>query len=240
MKIILTLRLWHRAGINPAPTFFLRRLWHRAGINPAPTIFLRLWAMVLLLLLLASPILAWSNNAELKKEILEKESVVRQNPASADARFDLAITYAYTNRIEDGLNELTKTAQLAGDKKKYSRALIEKYYPLVGKSKNDWKIRFRLAFAYYFGGYTAYAKAELKNITLTTPGNPWPYGYMAIISADENKWDEAVSSMKKAISIDSNVAAFHLGLSQAYYKLNMPFPAALEAGEAIRLRALGY
>jgi len=46
--------------------------------------------------------------------------------------------------------------------------------------------------------------------------------------------------MKKAISVDSSVAAFHLGLAQAYYKVNMPFAGALEAGEALRLRALGY
>ena len=63
---------------------------------------------------------------------------------------------------------------------------------------------------------------------------------MAIILAEENKWDEAMFQMKKAISIDSNVAAFHLGLGQAYYKLNMPLAGALEAGEALRLRALGY
>jgi len=96
--------------------------------------------------------------------------------------------------------------------------LIEKYYGLVNENPSDWKLRFRLAFAYYFGGYKKYAKLALQNVANIAPGNAWPYGYMAIISAEDNKWDEAVSEMKKAIAIDSNVAAFHLGLGQGTTK----------------------
>jgi hypothetical protein len=46
--------------------------------------------------------------------------------------------------------------------------------------------------------------------------------------------------MKKAIAIDSNVAAFHLGLGQAYYKMNNAMGGFFETAEALRLKALGY
>lgn len=177
---------------------------------------------------------------ELANEIAEKESVVKRNSASPDASFDLAITYAYTNKIEAGLNELKKTADLAGDKKKYSRELIEKYYSLVQRNPSDWKIHFRLAFAYYFGGYKKYAIEELKNISVIDPKNPWPHGYMAIIYAEDENWQDGIKAMKKAISLDSNVAAFHAGLAAAYYKVNNPVPGFVEMAEALRLKAMGY
>jgi len=82
---------------------------------------------------------------------------------------------------------LGKTAQLAGDKEAYSKFLIEKYFKLVQDNRYDWRLRFRLAFAYYFGGYRHYAKSELRNISQIAPKNPWSYGYMAIISAEEKQ-----------------------------------------------------
>ncbi len=193
-----------------------------------------------LLLLLSGVLIAWVNSPELLSEIKEKEAAVQANPRSPDARFDLAITYAYTNKIEAGLDALKITAELAGDTKKYARCLIEKYYEKVKADPGNWKTRFRLAFAYYFGGYKKQATAELQNIANLDPRNPWPYGYMAVIAAEEERWRDGIAYMKKAISIDSNVAAFHLGLAQAYYKTGNSFGGIMETAEALRLRALGY
>lgn len=195
---------------------------------------------ILLLAVSAAGVFAWVNTPELLSEIKQKEAAVQANPKSPDARFDLAITYAYTNKIEAGLDALKITGELAGDTKKYARYLIEKYYTKVKSSPTDWKTRFRLAFAYYFGGYKKLASAELQNIANLDPKNPWPYGYMAVIAAEEERWHDGISYMKKAIAIDSNVAAFHLGLAQAYYKTGNSFGGVMETAEALRLRALGY
>ncbi|MFA5105025.1 MAG: hypothetical protein WC527_07625 [Candidatus Margulisiibacteriota bacterium] len=183
---------------------------------------------------------AWVNTPELLTEIELKEAAVKAAPNSPDARFDLAITYAYTNKIEAGLDALKVTSNLSGNTKKYSRCLIEKYYAIVKGNPRDWKARFRLAFAYYFGGYKKQASNELQNVANLDPGNPWPYGYMAVIAAEDERWQEGIKYMKKAIAIDSNVAAFHLGLAQAYYKTGNSFGGVMETGEALRLRALGY
>lgn len=183
---------------------------------------------------------AWTMTPEYAKEIAQKESAVNACPSSPEARFDMAITYAYTNKIEAGLNALKVTADLSGNPRAFSRKLIEKYYAQVKKAPRDWKLRFRLAFAYYFGGYKKMAVTELQNVANLVPGNPWPYGYMAIIAAEQDDWDGGIRYMRKAIAIDSNVAAFHLGLGQAYYKTGNSMGGFFETGEALRLRALGY
>jgi len=200
----------------------------------------QIFFLILIVVIFIQVSSAWVNTKELLSEIKQKEIAVKNNPTSPDAMFDLAITYAYTNKIEEGLNTLKKTAELAKDTKNYARYLIEKYYKIVVANPGDWKARFRLAFAYYFGGYKNLAMLELQNIANLEPKNPWPYGYMAVIAAEDEKWQEAIKYMKKAIAIDSNVAAFHLGLAQGYQKTGNNLGAVLETAEAFRLKALGY
>ncbi|MEK7376431.1 MAG: tetratricopeptide repeat protein, partial [Candidatus Margulisiibacteriota bacterium] len=197
----------------------------------------KIWAVILMLLVSCSASFGWVMTQEFSGEIAQKEAASAKNPSSADAHFDMAITYAYTNKIQEGLDELKKTGALAGDRQGYARKIIERYYAAVKKNPSDWRARFRLAFAYYFGGYRDYSIQEMQNIANIDPTTPWPWGYMAIIYAEENKWDKAIESMKKAISIDSNVAAFHLGLGQGYYKINRPAAGFSESFEALRLKA---
>lgn len=196
--------------------------------------------MVALVALFAASASGWVNSPELKKEIADKEAALAKDPGSPEALFDLAITYAYTNKIQEGLDALKRSGELSGDVKKFSLKLINKHFAEVKKNPYDWRARFRLAFAYYFGGYKEYSITEFRNIAVIDPKSPWPHGYIAIILAEDGKWNEAVASMKKAIKIDSNVAAFHLGLGQGYYKLNMPWQGNMETLEALRLKALGF
>ena len=200
----------------------------------------RLISFLLAVLIIQSVSFGWTMTPQYAKEIAEKEAAVKGNPSSPDAHFDLAITYAYTNKVQEGLDELKKVSTLVPDHKAYARTIITKYYSQVEQSPSNWRIRFRLAFAYYFGGYKDYAIDELQNVANTDPKNPWPYGYMSVIQAEQGKWNKAVGSMKKAIALDSNVAAFHLGLGQGYYKLNIPMKGFSETMEAVRLKAMGY
>jgi tetratricopeptide (TPR) repeat protein len=195
---------------------------------------------IILIIMICAPAFSWTMTPEFAKEIAQKQAAVSANPKDPDAHFDLAITYAYTNKVQEGLDMLKETQGLCGDVPAYARKLIERYYAVVQKNPGDWRARFRLAFAYYFGGYKKYSIAEFFNIASIDPRNPWPYGYVAVICGEENRWKEAVGYMKRAIAIDSNVAAFHLGMALGYSKIGNPIASVFEGGEALRLKALGY
>jgi hypothetical protein len=96
---------------------------------------------------LSANALAWEMTKELQAEINEKTLSVEAYPNDPHARFDLAITYSYTNKIQEGWDELKKVNEL---NKKFAAAALEEYTKKVNESPNDWKLRFRLAFALYF------------------------------------------------------------------------------------------
>ena len=55
-----------------------------------------------------------------------------------------------------------------------------------------------------------------------------------------NDVGNAIEYSKKALEIDSNVAAIHLLLGTAYYKNGQAGLGFQETFEALRLRSLGY
>jgi tetratricopeptide (TPR) repeat protein len=181
--------------------------------------------------------LAWRITPELQKELAAKQAAVRANPKSADARFDLAITMAYTNNIQDGWSNLKKTVELDPD---YRKRGLEFYIKKVTESPNDWRLRFRLAFAYYFNDEKKDAVRELNNVIKLDPYNVWAYGYLALIHGEMGDIDIAMDATRKGLRIDSNVAALHLLLSEGYYKKGDSWGGFVERMEALRLRALGY
>ena len=189
------------------------------------------------LLLAVSCSLAWRITPELQKELAAKQAAVRANPKSADARFDLAITMAYTNNIQDGWSNLKKTVELDPD---YRKRGLEFYIKKVTESPNDWRLRFRLAFAYYFNDEKKDAVRELNNVLKLDPYNVWAYGYLALIHGEMGNIDTAMDATRKGLKIDSNVAALHLLLSEGYYKKGDSWGGFVERMEALRLRALGY
>jgi tetratricopeptide (TPR) repeat protein len=199
---------------------------------------------ILLLLLLAAlfvtaKYLAYSFELtkELKSEIEENQWLVKVHPNNPQYHFELAITYAYSNRIEDGLNELKKVDEID---KTFAPKALQIYSKKARLFPNDWKVRFRYAFALYFNNKKKDAIKEFEKIIKQDPKNVFSYGYIATIYGEMNKVDETIDYAKKALDIDSNVAAIHLLLGAAYYKKGRPGPGFQETFEALRLRALGY
>ncbi len=192
------------------------------------SLFLGAWSL---------PAQAWRITPELQKELEQKQAAVKARPGDADARFDLAITMAYTNNIQDGWNQLKKTVELDPN---YRKKGLDLYIKKVTENPNDWRLRFRLAFAYYFNDKKQDAVRELNNVLLLDPGNVWAYGYAALILGEMGKIDEAMTYTRKGLKIDSNVAALHLLLSEGLYKKNDSWGGFMERVEALRLRALGY
>jgi tetratricopeptide (TPR) repeat protein len=180
---------------------------------------------------------AWRITPELQKELDQKKAAVKANPTDADARFDLAITMAYTNNIQDGWDQLKKTVELDPN---YKKKGLDLYLLKVTASPNDWRLRFRLAFAYYFNDKKKEAVHELDNVLILDPYNVWAYGYGALILGEMGQIDNALAYTRKGLKIDSNVAALHLLLSEGLYKKNDSWGGFVERVEALRLKALGY
>ncbi|MFH1710136.1 MAG: tetratricopeptide repeat protein [bacterium] len=174
---------------------------------------------------------------ELKGEIEDKQWLVKVHPNNPQSRFELAITYAYSNRIEDGLAELKKVDEMD---KTFAPKALKIYSKKVKLFPNDWKARFRYAFALYFNNKKKEAIKEFEKIIKQDPKNVFSYGYIATIYGEMNEVDETIDYAKKALEIDTNIAAIHLLLGTAYYKKGRPGPSFQETFEALRLRALGY
>jgi len=174
---------------------------------------------------------------DLKSEIEDKQWLVKVHPNNPQYHFDLAITYAYSNRIEDGLNELKKVDEID---KTFAPKAMQTYAKKSRLFPNDWKIRFRYAFSLYFNGKKKEAIKEFENIIKQDPKNVFSYGYIATIYGEMNDVDQAIDYSRKALEIDSNVAAIHLLLGAAYYRKGQPGPGFQETFEALRLRSLGY
>ena len=190
---------------------------------------------------LAGSAFAWSITEELKKELAEKRASVEANPNSPYAHFDLAITQAYSNRIEEGLEELKKVEELDKD---FAPVALDIFSKEAAAKPDDWKIRFRLGFAHYFNKNKEKAIEVLKEVAEMEPKNDpkriWAYGYISLLYGELNKTDEAIEWVKKAIKIDNDVAALHLLLAAGYSRKGWGWNAFWEGMEAMRLRALGF
>lgn len=197
----------------------------------------KILALTIMIALLASASNAWRITKELKEEIAVKKAAVRKAPKDPHAHFDLAITFAYSNNIQDGWAELKKANDL--DPAFRAKAL-NLYIQKVTADPDDWKLRFRLAFAYYFNDKKKDAIREFNNVLLLDPYNVWAYGYISLIYGEMGDVDNAMVAVKKGLKIDSNVAALHLLLSEGYYKKGDGWRGFLERMEALRLRALGF
>ena len=197
----------------------------------------RVLLVVSCLLLVVSYAYAWRITPELQKELAQKQAAVRANPKDPDARFDLAITMAYTNNLQDGWTNLKKTVEIDP---KYRQKGLERYLRKVTESPNDWRLRFRLAFAYYFNEQKKEAIGELKNVLILDPNNVWAYGYISLIYGEMGNTDTAMDYARRGLKIDSNVAALHALLGEGYNRKGDNWKGFSELMEALRLRALGY
>jgi tetratricopeptide (TPR) repeat protein len=194
-------------------------------------------SLLIVSLLIVNSAQAWRLTPELREEIASKEAAVNKNPDDPHAYFDLAITYAYTNHIQNGWARLKKVEEMDPEFRKKG---LDLYLKKVTGDPDNWRLRFRLAFAYYFNHGKKEAIRELKNVLIIDPYNIWAYGYIALIYGEMGDVDSAMEYTRKGLKIDSNVAALHLLLAEGYYKKGDGWRGFLERLEALRLKALGY
>jgi tetratricopeptide (TPR) repeat protein len=163
--------------------------------------------------------------------------MVEKNPQDPWAHFNLAVTYAYMGKLELGLEALGKVDKLD---KQFAPKVIDRYERATKKSPDDWRLRFRLAFAYYFDDQKDKAIEELKKVAVTEPvtgKNAWAYGYIAYIYGEQKKWDEAIAACEKALEIEPEAGALHLAYAYGLMKKGDKLKATSEAITGWRLRA---
>ncbi len=180
---------------------------------------------------------AWMITKELQKEINEKKAAVLKKTNDPNAHFDLAITYAYTNQIQAGWDELRKVNEIDPNYKNYAQNV---YVKKVIDKPDDWRLRFRLAFAFYFAGRKTEAIRELENVLLLDPYNVFACGYISLIYGEMDQIDKSIEYARKGIKIDYQVAALHLLLAEGYYKKNDTWNGFWERTTAIRLKLQGF
>jgi tetratricopeptide (TPR) repeat protein len=205
--------------------------------------FLVLLCSILLCSMLSIVSYAFQVTPDLAKEIREKESAVKAKPNDPWAHFDLAITYAYTNKIEAGWDQLKKVHDLAtpvyGSDEKYAKVIIPKINTLLSADQKDWKARFRLAFAMFFGGDKQGAINELDVISQQYPDNIWAYGYKGVIYGEKGDFDKAIVVLKKALKLDGDVSSLHYAMGQALLKKGLTWNGTQEIAVALKLKAMG-
>ena len=183
------------------------------------------------------PAYAWRITKELKQELAVKEAAVKANPNDAVTQFDLAVTYAYTNHLIDGMKTISRIPEL---NPKFKNQAIATYVEEVTAKPADWRLRFRLAFAYYFNDMKTLAIKEFENVLKLDPYNVWAYGYIALIYGEMGEVDKAIAKTRAGLTIDSNVAALHLLLGEGYIKKGDSWGGWKERLEAVRLKSLVF
>ena len=188
------------------------------------------------LMLIAQHAQAFVITPELEREIAEKRKTVQANPNDPNAHFDLGMTYAYSNFIQEGLDELKKVEALDKD---FAPKAIKIYKEKVTRDPNNWKTKFRFAFALFFGGDKPGAINQLEEILQSNPNNIWAYGYMALAYGEIGNYDKSIELCKKALEMDSKVSSIRFALGQAYFKKGKNWHGFWQTAEAARLKAVG-
>ena len=81
---------------------------------------------------------------ELDQDVRLDYNVYVENKSSNEAKFNLAMSYAYTGRIKRGW-DLLKTID-----RSYSKVVIDTYTDRILENPQEWRFHFKIAFGYFF------------------------------------------------------------------------------------------
>jgi tetratricopeptide (TPR) repeat protein len=168
------------------------------------------------------------------EEIKVKKEIVEKNPHSAEAYFELAMSYSYTGQIEAGWAELKKVNDYD---KEYAGKVIKKYGDLVAKDPQNWQYNFKLAFGYYFDEKKDLAEQQFSVALKTAPKNIWVMGFLALVKGENGQVEGAIDLCKKALKIEPNATAIHFLLGQALFKKGDYIGFIAESLITIRLKS---
>ncbi|HEY9899179.1 MAG TPA: tetratricopeptide repeat protein [Pantanalinema sp.] len=204
-------------------------------------------AVALAALTFAAPA-AWAVDTS-RAELEELQRRVDLDPKSPDVHFDLAMGLARTVKLESGYASLKKVIELDPT---YADKVIATYKPLVDQNKQNVEAFFRLAFGYYFKGWSLQqadpasaegaqskqlARTAFEAIIANDPKYVWGYNYLGYLIAESGDLEKAVGLWRQAISVEDNAVA-HFLIGQAYMRQGKMAEGVMETATAMRMRGL--
>jgi len=171
---------------------------------------------------------------ELIEEQHHLEEHVRKNPKSAEARFELAMNYAYTGWVEIAWAQLKKIPDYDDN---YSPKVIKKYKALIKKEPKEWKHHFKLAFGYYFAERKEDSLVEFKKVVEINPDQVWAMGFVALLLGEEEKYDESIIWCRRALRKERKATAIHFLLATAYQRKGNFFGFLGESIQVMKLKS---
>jgi len=192
--------------------------------------------MIVTLFLTAQPAVAALHYVppELVDEQRLLEEQVRKHPKSAEARFELAMNYAYTGWVEIAWAQLQKVPELDDN---YPPKVIKKYKALIKKEPSEWKHHFKLAFGYYFSEEKAEAQLEFRKVVEINSHQVWAMGFVALLLGEEEKYDESIVWCRRALRKERKATAIHYLLATAYQKKGNFFGFLGESIQVMKLKS---
>lgn len=165
-----------------------------------------------------------------------------KNRMDPEANFLAAAAYSRTPNLAKAFDYIKNTKKILKAQKDFEFVdrTIGEYENLLQSRPNDPVILYRLAFGYYFKGYSMERYAEhyknrptgsadefydkarqtMQKVIELTPNDIWARNYLGYFMSDNGKdLSKAISVWKESIAIDSeHNAGAYLLLSQAYLK----------------------
>ncbi|MFH0886739.1 MAG: tetratricopeptide repeat protein [bacterium] len=195
-----------------------------------------LWLFLFALLFSSVPAFSYDISKDLAIEIKQKEAAVKTSPSDPFVHFDLAMTYACSNKIVEGLDQLKKVQALNPN---YAPIAVNIFKKKLAANPNDWQIRFRLAFAQYVANQQKDSINNFQLILKQDPGNIWAMAYMGLAYGGLNQYDKAIVLFQQALKQYPGVSSIHYALGEAYERKGDSWKGFQEKAEAMRLKMLG-
>jgi tetratricopeptide (TPR) repeat protein len=168
--------------------------------------------IIAMIIYLASFILAfpYAVSEDVLSDVKKYETAYAAQPSSNEVIFELAMAYAYSGQVKEGLDKIKLL------KVDYADVVISKYSGVRLKNEKDWKSSFKLGFAYYFKKDKTKAIELFRESFDRNPKNVWPLGYMALVYGEMGNVDEAIRICHQALKIEKNATGIHFLLADAY------------------------
>lgn len=185
---------------------------------------------------------AESEALKLTDDIQIAKEQLRKHPNSTEAHFLMAAAYSRSPYLNKAFSHIKKAKNLLKAEKDFEfidRA-IQDYESLLQNSPNDPIILYRLAFIYYFKGYSLEkyphhykngpsgnkeefyqrARETMARVIEINPQDTWARNYLGYLTSDNGRnLAKAIPIWQESLAIDSEQnAGAYLLLSQAYFK----------------------
>ena len=166
-------------------------------------------------------------------------AMLLRDPDDVHTRFSLAMVHAHQGRLLEGYRALQAVdRQVAEHRAAFAAQVALDAQRILARHRDHLPARYRLAFALWFLGRKADARAELERVVALEPEHPWSLGYLGYAHADAGDLDTAITLWERGLALDPGNAALHYVLALAYTRTGQLKKAAAHFAAAYRDRTL--